>query len=40
LRKLGKNYSKKRFPHRFLPSAGAHLEVHAACQSAQVWQEM
>ena len=34
-----RNYSKKRFPHRFLPSAGAPHTMHAACQSARPWQE-
>jgi hypothetical protein len=30
---LGKNFSKKRFPHRFLPSSNALFPLHAVCQT-------
>jgi hypothetical protein len=33
LRGIGRNQYKKRFPHRFLPSLGAILGMHAACQA-------
>jgi len=31
---------QKRFPHRFLPSAGAPGVVHSTCQSAPGWVEL
>jgi hypothetical protein len=33
LRKAQQDYSKKRFPHRFLPSTAALVGMHAKCQS-------